>query len=596
MAESTRGSGPLPAEIWKFGDFELDLRAYELRRAGQSLKLERIPMELLCKLLEKQGQLVTRDAIIERLWGKHVFLDTDNSINTAIRKIRQVLQEDPNQPRFVQTVPGKGYRFVGPVVRVQSEDGSPAPRQSRIMLAVLPFENLSNDIAQEYFSDGLTEETISHLGRLSPENMGVIARTSSMVYKRTRKSIAEIGPELGVDYVLEGTVRREENRVRITAQLIRVKDQIHLWAQNYDRELGSVLSVQSELGIAIAQQVQLRLTSQEKLQLANSREPDPEAHDLYLRGRHHWAKRTFPEIQKAIEYFRKAADRDPTYANAYAGLADCYIILPITSDLRAGDCFPKATAAVNRALELNDALSEAYTSLGTIRFWFDWDWAAAEAAYQRALELNPNYVIARLYRAHCLSNTGRHEEAIAEIKRACKLDPLSPILNTLLAEFLYHSRKYDQAIAEFSNALELAPNFWIAHFNLAKVHEQLGDSSRAISELKKARAFSEGNTQPLGLLAYVLATCGRKQEAEAVLAELLGLADTKYVPPFNIALAYAGLGNHDLMFRWLDQACEDRDVQMTFLLDPKWDRFHEDSRFQEILRRVGLENPWPQQS
>ncbi len=535
-------------------------------------------------------------SIIERLWGKHVFLDTDNSINTAIRKIRQVLQDDLNQPQFVQTVPGKGYRFAGPAVRVQTDAEPPAPKQSLIMLAVLPFENLSNDIAQEYFSDGLTEETISHLGQLSPQNMGVIARTSSMVYKRTTKTIAAIGQELGVDYVLEGTVRREENRVRITAQLIRVADQIHLWAQNYDRELGSILGVQSELGIAIAQQVQLRLTPHEKLQLAASREPDPEAHDLYLRGRYHWAKRTFPEVRKAIEYFRKAADRDPTYANAYAGLADCYIILPITSDLPARDCFPKASAAANRALELNSDLSEAHTSLGTIRFWFEWDWAAAEVAYQRALELNPNYVIARLYRAHCLSNTGRHEEAIAEIKRACRLDPLSPILNTLLAEFLYHARRYDEAVVEFSNALELAPNFWIAHFNLAKVHEQLGDFSRAISELEKARTFSQGNTEPLALLGYVLATTGRKLEAEMVLAELLGLAHTKYVPPFNIALVYAGLGNHDLMFKWLDQACQDRDVHMTFLLDPKWERFHEDRRFLEILRRVGLENPRPQQS
>src|ERR1039457_1017549 len=576
----------------KFSDFELDERAYELRRAGRALKLERIPMDLLCLLARNAGQLVSRDAIIEKLWGKDVFLDTDNSINTAVRKIRQILSDDPRNPRFVQTVPGKGYRFAAPVTdepHVMLEPSRNLDVSQRVMLAVLPFENLGNDMEQEYFSDGLTEETIAYLGQLDPQSMGVIARTSSMVYKRTTKTIAEIGRELGVNFVLEGSVRRERQRIRITAQLIRVTDQTHLWAESYDREIGSVLGVQDELGVSIAKKIKIQLGGKEKPTLVADAERNPEAHDAYLSGRYHWAKRTFAETRKAIEYFRKATDAEPTYARAYAGLTDCYITLPMTSDMPSKDCFPKARAAVSKALELDGNLAEAHTSLGTIRFWFDWNWSGAEECYQRALEINPNYVVARLYRAHCLSNAGRHEEAIAEINRAVRLDPLSPILSTLLAEFLYHARRYDQAVTQFHNAVELAPRFWIAHLNFAKVYEQIGEHGRAIAELELARPSSDGNTEPLSLLGYVLAKGGRHTEAENALAELIALAGQKYVPPMNIALLYAGLGKQYLMFEWVDRAIRDRDVHMTFLRDPKWDRLRENPRFREILRQVRLD-------
>ncbi len=576
----------------KFNDFELDERAYELRRSGRVLKLERIPMDLLCLLVRNAGQLVGRDTIIENLWGKGVFLDTDNSINTAVRKIRQILDDDPRNPRFVHTVPGKGYRFAAPVT-----GGSVATPElsrnwdinERVMLAVLPFENLSNDVEQEYFSDGLTEETISYLGQLDPQSLGVIARTSSMVYKRTTKTIAEIGRELGVNFVVEGSVRKEKERVRITAQLIRVSDQTHLWAESYDREIGSVLSVQTELGVSIAKKIKIQLGGKEKPTLVVDAERNPEAHDAYLRGRYHWAKRTLAETRKAIEYFRKATDAEPTYAKAYAGLADCYITLPITSDREPKDCFPKAITGVSKALELDQNLAEAHTSLGTIRFWFDWDWSGAHECYQRALQINPNYVLARLYRAHCFSNAGRHAEAIAEIHRAVRLDPLSPILNTLLAAFLYHARRYDEAVAGFHNAVELAPRFWVAHVNFAKVYEQTGEYDRAIAELELARTFSDGNTEPISLLGYVWAKSGRLAEAENVLAELLTLARQKYVPPVNIAVVYAGLGKQDSVFEWLERGLQDRDVHMTFLRDPKWDGLKENLRFTKILRQVGLD-------
>ncbi len=581
----------MPADVLRFNDLELDLCAYELRRAGQALKLERIPMELLCLLAEKQGQLVTREQIIQRIWGKSVFLDTDNSINTAIRKIRQALKDNPENPRFIQTVSGKGYRFSAPVV--QSSVALPANKTSRdssrgVMLAVLPFENLSNDVEQEYFSDGLTEETITHLGQLSPERMGVIARTSSMAYKRTSKTIAQIGQELAIDYVLEGSVRRENNDVRITAQLIRVADQIHLWVQSYERKLGTVLGLQMELGSAIAQQVELRLAPRSKQQFSIPPEEDPEAHDAYLRGRYHWARRTYKEIGHAIGHFGKAIEKNPKYARAYAGLADCYIILPITSDMRSEECFPKASAAVTKALELDPTLAEAYTSQGTIRFWFDWDWAGAEAAFQKALELNGNYAVARLYRAHCFSNTGKHYQALAEIEHARKLDPLSPILVTLYAEFLYHARRYKEAITEFGKAFELDPDFWVARLNMAKVYEQTAQYDRAIVELEKARTFSGQNTETVSLLGYVFAMSGQNKKAQNCLSELFEMRRRKYVPPYNIALLQAGLGDERGALESLELGYQERDVHMTFLLDPKWDQFRGNPRFQNLLCRIGF--------
>ena len=457
------------------------------------------------------------------------------------------------------------------------------------MLAVLPFENLTNEPDQEYFSDGLTEETITHLGSLSPHDLGVIARTSSMAYKRTTKTVAQIGKELSVDYVLEGSVRREQNRVRIAAQLIRTSDQVHLWAESYDRDLGSVLGVQSELGIAITRQVQLRLRPQARPPVLRLQGEDFKAHDTYLRGRYHWAKRTYPEVMRARQYFQQAIQENPNYARAYAGLADCYIVLPITSDARAQECFPQARAAATKALELDPTLAEAYTSLGTVHFWFDWDAEQAEKQFQTALQLNPNYAWARLFRAHCFSNSGQHEAALSEIARGCRLDPLSPIMHTLRAEFLFHDHRYREALPEFHNALELDPNFWVAYVNLAKAYERLGQYDDALAALENAHVLSGGITEGIGLSGYILAVSGQREKARGVLAKLHDLTAKKYVAPYNLALVYAGLGEEAAMYDCLERAYDERDVRMTFLIDPKWDVFRGTPRFQDLLARVGLE-------
>src|SRR5215813_345571 len=313
----------MATERVRFGKFVLDLSRYELTCSGRVIHLERIPMDLLILLVRENGRLIGRDEIIERLWGKELHFDTDNSINTAVRKIRHALGDDSGKPQYIETVLGKGYRFKGRVVPVSVQTEA---EQSRIMLAVLPFENLSGDAAQEYLSDGLTEETIMRLGQMSPHRLGLIARTSSMAYKQTNKSVAQIGKELGVDYVVEGSVRREGDRVRITAQLIRVRDQIHLWAENYDRQLPGFLDIHGEIGTAVAAQVKLKLMANEERQLTKNTPRNPEAYDSYLRGLYHLARYNLFDAQKAVGFFRSAAERDPTYGSAHSALADALMV------------------------------------------------------------------------------------------------------------------------------------------------------------------------------------------------------------------------------------------------------------------------------
>ncbi len=570
------------------GPFVLDVSRYELTCAGKSVRMERIPMDLLILLVRENGRLVSRDEIIERLWGKDIFFDTDNSINTAIRKIRRALGEDPEKPRYIETVQGKGYRFrsrtdLATAITSQHEEvGRP-----RIMLAVLPFENLSGDPGQEYFSDGLTEETIMRFGKMSPQRLGVIARTSSMAYKRTDKSVFQIGQELGVDYVLEGSVRREADRMRVTAQLIRVSDQTHLWAENYDRPSQSILDIHGEVGAAIAAHVQLELTPEGQRQLRNQRPVNREAYDHYLHGRYHWARLTPPELLKAAEHFRKATECDPEYAMAYSGLADT-LSAAITSEVPARDVFPEARAAVARALALDPESAEAHNADATIKFWFDWDFAGAEAAARKAISLNSNYFLAHLYLAHVLSNVGRHDEALQTIQQARVLDPFSLITNTMYGQFLYQAGKLEASIEQFRATLDIEWRFWIAHICQAKSYEQLGKYSEALAACDAAWEFSAGNSEALSLAGYVYAVSGERAQAEAKIQQLLEQKAKRYVPPYSVALVFAGLGETESALQWLEQAFEDRDVHMPFLLDHKWKGLRSNQHFRQILSRVGF--------
>jgi TolB-like protein/DNA-binding winged helix-turn-helix (wHTH) protein/Tfp pilus assembly protein PilF len=652
MSSSSVSGVDMSADVVKFGDgLELDRNSYQLLRAGRALKLERIPLDILFLLVERKGQLVTREDIIAKIWGKDVFLDTDSSINGAIRKIRQALRDDPENPVFVQTVTGKGYRFIAAVreTEVPAQEGgaqklespnaiaaAPAPLASRrperrvffpswpwvaslavllvvlvaagiyglrlrarslpasehrVMLAVLPFANLSNDPEQEYFSDGLTEETITDLGELNPERLGVIARTSAAAYKHTNKTIAQIGRELGVDYILEGSVRREGGVARISAQLIRVKDQVHLWAHNYDRETGALLALQNELGRAIAQQVQVKLAPPYGGRSTNKYAPNPEAYELYLKGRFYLNQRTFAEIDKSTEYFQRSIDKDPGFALAYAGLADSYLANAIRSPQ---NFYPKAKAADSRALELDDDLAEAHAAVGAEKADFEYDWQGAEQEFKRALELNPNYAEAHFrYAWTYLTPLGKSEQAIAEMKKALELDPFSRIYNTVFGLTYFYARKYDQAEEQFKKAIELNPDFFVTYYHFAWLYSQVGQYQNAISELTKGRVLS-GNDRTVKSATSqdaALRKAFAAQGATGFWQQLLTSNEQsgRDIGEFDNPQLYARLGDKQKALESLARNYEERRALGTLLnVDPAFDSLRSDQRFGDLVRRVGL--------
>ena len=575
----------MATERVQFGKFVLDLSRYELSCAGKAIHLERIPMDLLILLVRDNGKLINREQIIEQLWGKGLHFDTDNSINTAIRKIRQALGDDSGKPQYIETVLGKGYRFKG---RPALESNRAEKEQSRIMLAVLPFENLSGDPAQEYLSDGLSEETIMRLGQMSPHRLGVIARTSSMAYKQTSKSVAQIGKELGVDYVVEGSVRREGDRVRITAQLIRVRDQIHLWAENYDRRLPGFLDIHGEIGTAVAAQVKLKLMSKEEQQLTSNAARDPEAYDSYLRGLYHLGRYNLADAQKAVAYFKNATEHDPTFGLAHSALAKALMVFPISGDAFSGEVFPAVKKAIALALKSDPNSAEAHTSDAMAKFWFDWDFKGVEATARRAISLNENYPLAYLFLAHVLSNTGRHDEALAIMQQGLVLDPLSLILGAIYGQFLYHAGRNSDSIEQLKVTLGMEPRFWVGQICAAKVYEKVGMYSEALAACDRAWEFSGGNTEALSIAGYVHAISGHTAKAEANIHQMLDLRKQRYVPPYNLALVFAGLRDLKKSLSWLEQAFADRDVHMPFLLDHKWDALRPNPQFQNLLLRVGF--------
>ncbi|MGO8709062.1 MAG: winged helix-turn-helix domain-containing protein [Terracidiphilus sp.] len=573
--------------VLKFNRYELDPAAYQLRRSGRPVRLERLPMELLLLLVERRGALVTREEIASKLWAPNLFHDLDNGIHTAIRKVRQALNDSAERPAFVQTVSGKGYRFVAPVTIVT--DSPPSSANRSIAVAVLPFENLTGDASQEYLSDGLTEETIAALGNLAPERLTVIARTSVMRYKRTRKTVEEIAGELGVDYLLESTFRRDEKAVRITSRLVRARDQAQVWSGNYDRDWRSVLQLQEELGKAIAQHVEFRFTAERSISHARQTTADPDAYDLYLRGKHYWNQIRPTALRRAIECFEEAVSKDPSFALAWSGLADTYAVLPVTSDGDPAEFWSKARHAADEAMRLQGKLAESCASSGSVSFWLDWDWSRAERELRGAVLLNPSCVSGYRYLAHVLSNCGRHSEALAAMANACRIDPLSPALHAVSGQLFFQARRFEEAENRARHALALNTDFWLAHLILGKVCEQTHRAATALTEFDAAFRLSEGNTEALSLKGYTLAQMGRRTDAEQVMRALLETAKTRFVPPYNVALLCAGLGDSATAYEWLERARLIRDVHMVFLtVEPKWDPFRRQPSFHSLMQRCGL--------
>jgi TolB-like protein/Flp pilus assembly protein TadD len=571
-----------------FGDFEVDVAAYELRRAGESVRLERRPMDLLLLLLERRGQLVSRAEIIDRLWGDGVFVDVETGINTAVRKLRQALHDPADAPVFVQTVAGRGYRFGAPV---EVLGGAPAPpaASDRATLAVLPFEGIGVEPGRAYLADGLTEETIARLGQIDPERLGVVGRTSVMAYKGATRPLAEIGRELQVTYLLESSLRGEGARLRITSKLIRVVDQLQLWSASLDSEPSDMLAFQRELSSAIARQVHLRLSPERVQALERRQTRNPEAYDLYLRGRYHWNQLTPPTTREAVRYYLRATELDPGYALAWSGLADAHVASPINGDAPPLEVLPRAAAAAAQAVAADPDLAEAQTSLGVVKFWHEWDWPGAEAAFRRASALDPAYDFPHRMSGVMFAHWGRHPEAAHALRRARELDPLNPMNHALSSHAAFLGGDYRGAVPFARQAIVIDPTFWIGHFLLAQAAERLQEDDLALEELAQAERFSGGNSKALGLRGFLLATRGRQDEAREVLRAIDVAAAARYVPPCAAALVHAGLGEADAVFERLERAYAARDVHLVYLrADPKWDRVRGDARFLALLERCGF--------
>ena len=622
-------SGPL-----RFGDFVLDVAAYELRRNGRRVRLERQPMDLLILLVGRRGQLVSRSEIEEQLWRGEVFVDVENGINTAIRKLRQGLRDASDAPKFIETVPGKGYRFIAavdtvpdpaspagvaavatavnqparsvvPRSRVAVVLGAltlaaalglllwawtrPAESDGPVTIAVLPFDNLTGDAATDYLANGLIEDTIVSLGRIDPDRVSVIGRTSMSAYKGTTKSLAEIGRELGTDYLVESSLRNESGRLRITARLIRVRDQVQIWSDSFDSSADSILGLQQDISAAIAEQVRTRLSPERQHALARRYTQNAAAYDLFLRGRHSLNQRTPEAMQRAIDSFQQATVADPDYALAWANLAMAYGTTPINSDVDPARVVTAAREAALRAVSANPDVAEAQHAIGHVKWAFDWDWPAAEAAFRRAIELDRSYSLVHLILAHLLSQTGRHAEADALMRRGRELDPLNPLSYALSSQVAFQARDYSTALQYANRAIALDGEFWIGHQMRGQALEQLGDPDRALNALATAARLSGQNSKPISLTGYILGRTGRAREARDLLAALDTASRQRYVPPYALALVHAGLGDADAVFEWLDRAYSVRDVHLMFLtVDVKWDRYRGDPRFANLLARCGF--------
>ena len=563
------------SRILKFGGFELTPSTFELRRGTRIVKVERLAMELLLFLVSSRESVVSREAIAEKLWGKDVFVDSEGGINTAVRKVRKALGDNSGKPRFVQRIPGRGYRFIAPVAEEYRHETS-----NRVLLAVLPFANFGDHSAEDYFSDGMTEETIANLGSISPEHLGVIARTSAMTYKNTTKSIAQIGKELGVDFVLECSVRREGSRIRITAQLIRVDDQTHVWAENYDRDASSIITAQAELGQAIADKVVRSLPGRYERRMQTS---NPDAFDLYLRGRHYFAQRSRMGITRAIEFYRQALALDPNYSLSYAGLADAYATLPITSDYPSDECRNVGMEAASKAVKFNSSSAEAHSAVAACSFWLTWDWDTAIRAASRAIALNPSYALAHFYLAHTSSNLCRHDEAEREMRIAHELDPFSVHFRAIHGQMLYQAGRFEAAAASARRAIALNPNVWLGHIMLAKTDIAARDFRSALTSLQRAFELSGGNSETLTLKVVSLAALGEMEQAREIMTILKESTPTRYVPPCNIAMACSGLKEYDEALQYLQLAAEQNDVRLRYLpVDPLWRDMNLDPRVRQL--------------
>ena len=617
-------------EILCFGPFRLNVETGELWKRGMKIRLQGQALQILLCLVEESGRFRTREELRSRLWPNGTFVDFDHSLNVAVNRLRERLGDSAENPHYIETVPGVGYRFLVPAETAQAPASEsrearekPAAKKRRIAgpamasscailaaavggfiwnrvvhpateakgpqidsIAVLPLASLGRDGGDEYFADGMTEELITELAR--KDSFRVISRTSIMRYKRTALPLPEIGHELNVEALVEGTVRRSGDRVRITVQLIRTSPEQHIWADAFEGDIRDVLNLQRDMAREIVARIQSKIGTEPAASSDSNKRLDRETYEDYLRGRYFLARRNSEAMNKAVGYFEQAVRRDPQYAQAYSGLAIAYDLLGTYELLPPDKSFPKVKEFASKALRLDNTLSEAYTARATAASFWEFNWQAAERDFQRAIALDPNSAIAHHWYGEHLINIGKADRAISELKRARELDPLSLPVNSTLGRVYRDARRYSEAVEQCKKTLELDPNFSMGHWCLGQAYVSERQYSMAIPELEHANRLG---TTPLMAsdLGYAYAAVGRNAEAKAILLRLERKAQSAYVPPYLIATIHGALKERAEAFKWLERAYDERDSHITYLaLDPEMDSLRSDPRFRLLVRRLHI--------
>lgn len=564
----------------RFGAFELDQKAGELRKDGARIRLQEQPLQVLQILLEHPGTIITREELQQKIWPTDTFVDFNHGINNAIKRLREALGDTADTPRYVETLPRRGYRFIAAL-----ENGADSRIKS---LAVLPLANLSADPEQEYFVDGLTEALITNLAKISA--LRVASRTSAMQYKSVSdKSVREIARELGVDGIVEGTVLRSGDRVRISAQLIHAATDTHLWAEEYERDLRDILALQSDVARAIAREIRAKLTPEEQSRLAQTHPVDPNAYEAYLKGRYHLGRRSGESLQKARDCFQEAIDQDPKYAPGYAGLADALVLLNWWGFISPEQGSARAKSAAMKAVELDNTLAAPHACLGFAILHYEYDYEAADKEFRRAIELEPSYAVAHEWYAACLSAMGRLDESLDESKRALQLDPASPIVNTIHAVLLLFARRFDEAIAQARTTVDLDPTFPHGHWALGLAYEKTALHEEAIAEMEEAVKLSRSSAIFIASLGHVYASAGKRDNALRIVDELITRSRQHYVMAHWMAEIFACLNQRDEAFGWLERAYYERSAWSPYLkVYPVLDNLRSDPRYQELVRRMNF--------
>jgi TolB-like protein/Tfp pilus assembly protein PilF len=569
---------------YEFGSYCLDVPGGTLFREGKRVPLSPKAAELLVALVEAAGSVLTREQLLLQVWPGIVI--EEGGLSSHISMLRKSLGTAPNGQDFIETLPKRGYRFAADVKRARLD--VPIGGIDRVMLLVLPFENLTAGDRYDYFSDGLTEEMITELACLSPEHLGVIARTSAMQFKSTSKSVKQIGRDLAVSYVVEGSVRRAGERLRIAVQLIRVSDESHLWAQNYERELHDVLEVQAEVARAVAREIHIKLTPHEKQRLDpdKTRSINPQAYELYLRGRHFWYRRTEEGMRKSIECFEQALRYQPGFAAAYDGISDAHTMLACRGMTPAVESFPKAKAAARHAVQLQPELGEGFASLAHVRL-HDWDWVGLECDFQRAAELAPGYAVAHYWYAEYLMAMDRTGEAIGRVQYAWELDPLNSVINASMGMIRYLAHDYDGALVDLRRGLEIDPTHYVSHLRVGLVCLQKNLLNDAFDAMRQAVTYSGGGTEALAGLAQAHGVAGDKVTMQKIMQELAA-SGHRHVSPYNIARVYGAIDDKQSALEWLERAYWEHNPDLIELTrEPSFASLRAHAKFRELTKQIG---------